>query len=181
MRTHRGFTLVEMIVAIFVVSIGLVATVHVGAEMRRDSRVSETANQILRLDRAIRDAYLNEPNYASVNVNQLVLRNALPPDMRYTLAANTAKTALGTRVQVDPSSYVGPGQAGVTNASYAITLRELRRSECTALARSLAPAFLHTDANGTMIAAGRGQQPTMDVITAACSLDINNVLSVRSN
>jgi prepilin-type N-terminal cleavage/methylation domain-containing protein len=186
MYRNLGFTIVELLVTVVVIAVGIALVMAAGAQFRTDNAVSQTATQVIRLDRAIREAYRADASYTGISIAELDARQAIPVEMRVLREGASAieiRTALGTNIGIGTSSHIGDNSTATGSPSYLINLAHLKRQECVALFQRLAPAFLRTEGvSGTVVVTrNRGETPATADVQAACPADLNNSIRLINN
>ncbi len=132
---HQGFSLIEVIVAIFigVVALATVATIYTSANQQQ--KVTTLVNQITQVKQAIHAIYQSQPDFTGLSYNALLQANKIPP--AWTSSSNTQGVTPFGSIGVGSQPY--PGDAATAHDMAAISIAVNNLNVCVAIVQALAP------------------------------------------
>lgn len=168
MKRQHGFTMLELLIAVGVISLAAIATIGFSQLVNARQTGDEVRKQILLVQGAIKELY-PDPNRTGLSATTLINARKLPASM---VNGMTIVHKGGGSITVAPTSLPG----GVANSAYQITVNGVDQKDCSTLAMHLASAFPVVAINGSNFQYPGWAAPT--AATAATSCNFSSLPSV---
>lgn len=158
MKRQHGFTMLELLISVGVISLAAIATIGFYQQVSARQTADEVRKQIMIVQSAIKELY-PDPNRTGLSATVLINAQKLPPGM---VNGTSIVHKGGGAITVAPGNAAG----GVANSGYTITVANVDPKDCATLAVHMGNTFPYLSVNGYAVKYP-GSASTVNASTAA--------------